>query len=189
MPVFSIYRAPNLYVILRYWEISGEKHEIIRKEDAMYMQIMIIDSDLVAAKELKYYLQTDTMRSYYTTSVTEGIRHLAHYCFHLVVINVSSVESDGLQTFKRVRTLVSIPILALSVNGSSSHIVQILTIADDFLQKPIDLDVCAGDNKLLIDPGRRKVILLKLAAGLQITTYSLQVCYILPLYNPLCGKK
>lgn len=150
----------------------------------MYIQIMIIDSDLPAAKQLKYYLQNETVRAYYTTSVEEGIRHLAHFCYHIVVMDVSSCEADGLKQLKIIQALVSVPILALSTNSTSDHIVEILTVADDFLQKPIDLSVCAAkihallrrsrkleppynappilssDNKLLIDPGRRKVILL-----------------------------
>lgn len=150
----------------------------------MYFQIMIIDSDLGVAKELKYYLQSDTIRAYYTTSVTEGIRHLVHFCYQIVVMDVSSWETDSLKQLKRIQALVSVPILALSTNSTSDYIVEILTVADDFLQKPIDLSVCAAkiqallrrsgkleppynappilsrDNKLLIDPGRRKVILL-----------------------------
>lgn len=150
----------------------------------MYLQVMIIDPDLATAKELKYYLQQDNVRAYYSTSVMEGIRHLAHYCYHLVVIDVSSMNGGGLQDLKRIRALVPIPILALSADGTSDHIVQILSIADDFLQKPIDLGVCfakiqallrrsgtidppfnappilSSDDKLLVDPGRRKVILM-----------------------------
>ena len=76
------------------------------------------------------------------------------------------------------------PILAISTNGESNHIVQTLAVADDYLQKPIDMDVCTAkiqallrrniktdipfdappilseDNKLFIDPKRRKVVLM-----------------------------
>lgn len=76
------------------------------------------------------------------------------------------------------------PILAISDNDESDHIVQVLKVADDFLQKPVDLNVCAAkvqallrrtakpeipldappilfeDHNLLIDSGRRKVVLL-----------------------------
>lgn len=116
----------------------------------MYIQIMIIDSDLPAAKQLKYYLQNETVRAYYTTSVEEGIRHLAHFCYQIVIMDVSSWETDGLKQLKRIQALVSVPILALSTNNTSDHIVEILAVADDFLQKPIDLSVCSAKVQALV---------------------------------------
>lgn len=154
------------------------------KGDAMYIQILIIDSDFENAKRMKYSLQSLFIKTYYTTIVTEGIRHLVHYPVHLVIMDVSSGEADGFQSLKKVRELTTVPILAISVNGDSDHIVRVLTLADDYLQKPIDVNVCAAkiqallrrntrteipfdalpilteDNKLLIDPQRRSVVLM-----------------------------
>lgn len=150
----------------------------------MYIQVMIIDSDLDSAKQLKYGLQTDAVRVYYTTSVAEGIKHLIRFCYQLVIMDVSFGEADGFQSLKKVRKFVAVPILAISTNGESGHIVQVLTVADDYLKKPVDLNVCAAkvqallrrtarteipldappilseDHKLFIDPGGRKVVLL-----------------------------
>lgn len=122
----------------------------------MYIQIMIIDSDLPAAKQLKYYLQNETVRAYYTTSVEEGIKHLAHFCYQIVVMDVSSWETDGLKQLKRIQALVSVPILVLSTNNTSDHIVEILTVADDFLQKPVDLSVCAAKIHALLRRSRKQ---------------------------------
>ena len=155
----------------------------------MNIQIIIIDSDLAFAKRLKYFLQSDTTRAYYTTSIVESIRYMAHFSYQLVIMDMSSWEADGLESLKWVRSFVTAPILALSTTGTSERIVQILTVADDFLQKPVDLEVCAAkihallrrngkldtplnappilsdDGRLLIDPGRRKVNLM----GVEIT--------------------
>lgn len=155
-----------------------------RKGDAMYIQVMIIDSHLDSAKQLKYALQNDTTRAYYTTSVIEGIKHLIRFHYQLVIMDVSQGEDEGLQALRKVREFTSVPILAISIKGESDHIVQALAVADDYLKKPVDRNVCAAkiqallrrnarteipfdappilseDNKLLIDPGRRKVVLM-----------------------------
>lgn len=150
----------------------------------MYIQVMIIDSNLDSAKQLKYGLQTDTVRVYYTTTFIEGLKHLMRFRYQLVIMDVSLGEADGFQSLKKVRKFAAVPILAISTNGESGHIVQALMVADDYLKKPVDLNVCAAkvqallrrmarpeipldappilseDNKLLIDPGRRKVVLM-----------------------------
>lgn len=107
----------------------------------MYIQVMIIDSDLDSAKQLKYGLQTDTVRAYYTTSVMEGLKHLMRFRYQLVIMDVSSGEVEGFQALKKVREFATVPILAISTNGESGHIVQVLKVADDYLQKPYDMEV------------------------------------------------
>lgn len=150
----------------------------------MYIQVMIIDSDLDSAKQLKYGLQNDVVRAYYTTSVMEGLKHFMRFRYQLVVMDVSSGETEGLQSLEKVREFTSVPILAISANEESSHIVQVLMVADDYLKKPIDLNICGAkmqallrrtakpeitldappilseDHKLFIYPEQRKVVLM-----------------------------
>lgn len=135
-------------------------------------------------------MQNDTIRAYYTTSFTEGIKHLIRFHDQLLIMDMSSGEADGFQSLKKVRGLAAVPILAISSNGDSDHIVRALTLADDFLQKPIDVSVCVAkiqallrrntrteipidappiltvDNKLLIDLQRRKVVLMDVEIAL-----------------------
>lgn len=99
----------------------------------MYLQVVIIDSDLKSAKQLKYTLKNAIIKAYYTTSVTEGIKHLIQFYDQLVIMDVSSGEVDGFQSLKKIRELTAVPILAISANGDSDHIVQTLMLADDFL--------------------------------------------------------
>lgn len=105
----------------------------------MHIQIIIIDPDLDSAKQLKYALQNDIIRAHYTISVTEGIRHLVQFHYQLVIIDVSSGKNDEFRALRKVRELSAIPILAISTNGESEHIVQALAIADDYRQKPYAL--------------------------------------------------
>lgn len=58
----------------------------------MYIQVMIIDSDLDKTKALKYALQSGAVRACYTTSVTKGLKHLTRFRYQLVILDVSSGE-------------------------------------------------------------------------------------------------
>lgn len=62
---------------------------------------MTINSDIDHAKQLKYALQNDTIREYYTISFTEGIKYLIRFHDQLVIIDVSSGEADGFQNNQR----------------------------------------------------------------------------------------
>ncbi len=103
----------------------------------MHIQIIIIHPDLDSAKQLKYALQNDIIRAYYTLSVTEGIRHLVQFHYQLVIIDVSSGKNDEFRALRKVRELSAIPILAISTNSESDHIVQALAIANDYRQNPM----------------------------------------------------
>lgn len=60
----------------------------------MLQQILIIDSDLNSCKKLKYSLQNDLTRAYYTLSIDEGIRHLIHYRYHMIIFNTTCTNTD-----------------------------------------------------------------------------------------------
>lgn len=121
-----------------------------RKGDTMYIQVIVIDSDLDSAKQLKYALQNNLVKAYYTTSVTEGLKYLARFHYQLVIMDVSLGDCDGFQSLKKVRQFTAVPILAISRNNDSSHIVQILAVADDYLQKPYDMEVCHAHIAALV---------------------------------------
>lgn len=162
----------------------------------MYLQILIIDSDLDSAKQLKYALQNDIVRAYYTTSVTEGLKHLVRFHYQLVIMDVYLGVDDGIQSLRKVREFTAIPILAISYNNDSSHIVQILATADNYLQKPYDMEVCRAhimalmrrfayggqqyapsvlsrDSSLMIDTRCRKVYVLEKEVTLPRKPYDL----------------
>lgn len=119
----------------------------------MQQQIMIIGSSLESCKTLKYSLQDETTRAFYTLSPTDGIRYFIQYGYHLVVIDISSFDADVVRLLEQIKRIQQVPILVLSSCGEASHIVEILSIADDFLQKPFDIQVCkARINALLRRP-------------------------------------
>lgn len=116
----------------------------------MQQQILIIGSDLNSCKKLKYSLQDDSTRVYYTLSIDDGIRHLIHYGYHLIIFNITCTNTDVMRPLSLLRKARFTPILVLSPEIDSDRIVQILEIADDFLQTPHDLKVCKAQIKALL---------------------------------------
>ena len=116
----------------------------------MYLQILIIDPDLESAKRLKYFLQNDAVRVYYTVDVLDGIRHLAHYHHQLVIMDVPGDGMDGFQSLRLIQELALAPILVISADHEPEHIVRILSIADNFTVKPLDLKICEVKIQALI---------------------------------------
>lgn len=163
----------------------------------MFLHILIIDSNLENAKKLKYSLQNKFINVYYTTKVLDGIKHLTHCDYQLVIMDVSNGDEDDFHALKMVCGLKLAPVLAISVHGTSGHIARVLFIADDYLQKPIDIEICNAkiqailrrsaqrepsfaaapvlteDNNLLISPAHRKVFLMGTEISLPKTPFDI----------------
>lgn len=119
----------------------------------MYRQILIIAPELDICKKLKYELSNGTINAYYVTSFDSGMRYVVYYECQLIIMDASFPKNVWLQFLKEIREIKSLPILILSDSGESSDIVEALSVADDYLQKPFDLEVCrAKVNALLRRP-------------------------------------
>lgn len=85
-------------------------------------RVLIIDSDLNNCKAIKYALNEYGIGAYYTLSVIDGIEHLTHHNYELVLLDISLSETDGLQLLRFMRQMRNMPILVLSFQGSIEHI-------------------------------------------------------------------
>lgn len=116
-------------------------------------QILIIGNDLDSCKNLKYALRDKSMRAYYTLSLKDGIRHLIRYGYQLVILDMSFPDTAFKYSVQQLQQARCTPVLVLSPCGESDHVEQVLSVADDFLQKPYDIKICrAKINALLRRP-------------------------------------
>ena len=119
----------------------------------MMIQVLIIDADLNSCKRIKYALQEqdDDIDAYYTLSVVEAIDCLVKGNYHLVILDLSLSESDGLRLLGVIRELRPMPILALSSKNSAEQTVQAFSLgADDVLKKPYELEECLARAQNLL---------------------------------------
>lgn len=71
----------------------------------MQWRIIIIGKDLKFCKQLKYDLQDDTLQCYYALSLDDGLRHLIHYPYRLVVLESLSISADTLNHVAQIRNI------------------------------------------------------------------------------------
>ena len=117
------------------------------------IRVLIIDADLDNCKRIKYALQEQDhdMDAYYTLSVVEAIDCLVKGNYHLVILDLSLSETDGLRLLGVIRELRPMPILALSSKDSTEQTVQAFSLgADDVLKKPYELEECLARAQNLL---------------------------------------
>lgn len=161
----------------------------------MQQRIMIVGADINSCMELKYALQDDAMRVYYATSLDDGIRHFIHYEYQLVILDVSDYDCNVMRSLNFLRKVRLTPLLVLTPERNSTYITEILSVADGFLHKPVDLDICRAtiqaflrrnyynqqaappvlshDGTLMIDTLRRKVYVMNNEIDLPRKQYEL----------------
>ena len=106
-------------------------------------RVLIIDSDLKNCKAIKCALTEYGIGAYYTLSVIDGIERLNRHNYELVILDISLSETDGLQLLRFMRQMRNMPILVLSFQGGIEHRARAYEMgADDFIQKPLELQEC-----------------------------------------------
>lgn len=106
-------------------------------------RVLIIDSDLNNCKAIKYALADYGIGAYYTLSVMDGIERLNFHNYELVILDISLSETDGLQLLRFMRHTRNMPILVLSSQGGIENRARAYEMgADDFMEKPLELQEC-----------------------------------------------
>lgn len=113
--------------------------------------VLVIDCDLLTCKEIKYSLQDEITDVYYTQSVEEAVHMLQEKLYTLVILDACLSENGGTALIEQIRQMNPLPILALSETASTADKVAALNCgADDFLNKPYDLEECLARAQALI---------------------------------------
>ena len=106
-------------------------------------RVLIIDSDLKNCKAIKYALTEYGISAYYTLSVVDGIERLTHQNYELVILDISLSETDGFELLRFMRQMRNMPILVLSSQGGIENKARAFRLgADDFMEKPLELQEC-----------------------------------------------
>lgn len=117
-------------------------------------RVLIIDNDVETCKRIKYHLQKDEVKAYYTTSPCNGLEHLMTQDYTLLIIDVVLFETDGLNLLQNIRRLTPMPIIAMSSKADIAEKAQAISYgADDYLAKPQEpggLEDCLLRTRALI---------------------------------------
>ena len=114
-------------------------------------RVMVIGGDLFTCKEIKYNLQDDTTTVFYTQSIEEAVHMMQKEPYSLVIIDSCLSQTGGTEIIQQIRYINPLPILALSETASTADKVAALQCgADDFLEKPYELEECLARAQALI---------------------------------------
>ncbi|MFQ5610513.1 MAG: response regulator transcription factor [Anaerolineae bacterium] len=163
----------------------------------MAERILVIDDDRLLLQLIERSLAADGYEVSTATDGQSGLRLLHQTQPHLVVLDVMMPNLDGWQTCERIREISSVPIIMLTARGAQEDIIRGLHIgADDYVVKPfhpgeLQARVSAvlrrvrmpapngssplrfGSGKLIIDPGKHRVMVDGEEADLTPTEYDL----------------
>lgn len=113
--------------------------------------VLVIDGDLTACQEIKHNLQDDITEVHDTQSVAEAIHMLQKESYSLVIMDACLSQYGGTALIQQIRRMNPLPILALSETASTADKVAALKCgADDFLNKPYDLEECLARAQALM---------------------------------------
>ena len=115
----------------------------------MTKDILVIDSDFENYKAIQENLQDESTAVHYTATIQEGLHKMMLHNYSLIIMDVLLSETSGHDVIAAMREKRPMPILVLSEQASiEDKVLALKNGADDFLQKPYDLDELRGRRLL-----------------------------------------
>lgn len=104
--------------------------------------ILIIDDDAAVQDHVGAVLREAGFRTAVASNGLDGLKQLNSVEAHLVILDVTMPEMDGLQTCRLIRATgkhKDVPILMLTSRGDITDMMEARKMgADDYLVKPVD---------------------------------------------------
>lgn len=115
------------------------------------IRIMIVDDDVTTVKKVSAYLKD---HSYETKVFLEGesaLREFSPWHPNLILLNLGLPGMDGFTICQKIRQISNLPIIILSAKTSTEDKIRILDLgADDYLEKPLDMDELAAHIRAVL---------------------------------------
>ena len=105
----------------------------------MKQKILVIDDDIDLCRLLKNNLEQEGYDVHTCHDGITGLKHLWHYDYQLVVLDIMLPLKNGYEVLKKIREENVVPVLMLTARDSEGDKVSGLRMgADDYLTKPFD---------------------------------------------------
>ncbi len=117
----------------------------------MIMKIMIVEDDVVIATSLKNELNKWAYDVLISENFTSVIEEFNGYKPNLILLDVNLPQLNGYYICKEIRELSNVPIIFISALNEKTDILSAMQMgADDFISKPIDLNITVAKINALI---------------------------------------
>ena len=114
-------------------------------------QILVVDNDLAICQAIQKGLQDNVTEICFMTSSAEALASYLEENYCLVILDVQLSDMDSIEMLRIMRRSKHTPILLLTNSLSSEGIVEFLHAgADTYIEKPLNIEVCAAQANALI---------------------------------------
>lgn len=105
----------------------------------MQKTVLVVDDEEEIRNLLEIYLLNEGYKVIKASNGEEALKILENENIQLIILDVMMPKMDGIETCKRIREKMSIPILMLSAKSEDMDKIQgIMTGADDYITKPFN---------------------------------------------------
>ena len=117
----------------------------------MTKDILVIGSDFENYKAIQENLQDESTEVLYAATLQEGLHKMIRHNYSLIIMDVLLSEKGGHDVIAVMREKLPMPILVLSEQASiKDKVLALKNGADDFLEKPYELDECLARAQALM---------------------------------------
>lgn len=110
-----------------------------------------MDNDLATCQRIQEGLRDSLTEVCYITSAAEALTSYMKQDYCLVILNMQLTGMDSMELLQTMRQVKHTPILVLTAPLDAKEIANILrTGADTYLEKPLNMDVCAAQANALM---------------------------------------
>lgn len=145
-------------------------------------QILIVSDDPELYTPIQYKLGGDTTETHCVSSISAAVSHIMKNGYCLIMLDLQLSGMDKAEMIRIIRIMQHIPVVVVSEHLESSEIVALYhTGMDAYIEKPVDMDVCAAQIGALIALCIRaaekswKLATLAFGSSLVISPYHRQV--------------
>ena len=110
--------------------------------------LLLIEDNLELAAILSEFLRKDGYSLFHAVTGEEGVNYLKEHMVKLVLLDLMLPNIDGFGVCEEIRKISNVPIIITSAKVDKSDKITSLSLgADDYVEKPFDLDVLLAKIK------------------------------------------
>lgn len=112
------------------------------------VDILIVEDNKELSDLLRDFLQSEGYIVSVASNGEKAMEYYERYGAHLVVLDIMLPGLDGMNILNRIRRTSNIPVLIVSAkSGKNDKLDAIISGADDYIEKPYDIDILIAKIK------------------------------------------
>lgn len=112
------------------------------------VDILIVEDNKELSDLLRDFLQSEGYIVSVASNGEKAMEYYERYGAHLVVLDIMLPGLDGMNILSRIRRTSNIPVLIVSAkSGKNDKLDAIISGADDYIEKPYDIDILIAKIK------------------------------------------